>query len=173
MFKEVQDLSPDTVIAIGGLNKKTGKKNPTSLEGYYLGKRSVDDKKKKSGLSYIYVFQTSKGTVGVWGKTDLDRKMGAAVIGAMLRVTSIGTVPTPNGDMYKYKVEIDTDNTIEVTGADSHSAADDSSTETSDTSEESYDSDTTEEDDSYARVTAAASAERQAKVKALLNSKKA
>lgn len=117
-FKEVLDLNPDTVIALGGQNRKTGKANPTKVEGYYLGKRQVEDRKKKSGVSYIYVFQTEKGNVGVWGKTDLDRKMQSATPGAMLRATCIGTTPTPNGDMYKFKVEVDSDNTIEVTASE-------------------------------------------------------
>lgn len=113
-FKEVQDLSTDTVVAMGGINKKTGKANPTKLEGYYLGKREVEDKKKKSGFSFIYAFQTGQGNIGVWGKTDLDRKMASASVGAMTRITQSGTTPTPNGDMYKFKVEIDLENTIEV-----------------------------------------------------------
>lgn len=113
-FKEVNDLSCDVTIALGGTSKKTGKANPTSITGYYLGSRTVEDKKKKSGISYIYALQTPKGNVGVWGKTDLDRKMAAVPTGAMIRVTQSGTTPTPNGDMYKFKVEVDQDNTIDV-----------------------------------------------------------
>ena len=32
----------------------------------------------------------------------------------MIRITQTGTVPTPNGDMYKFTVEVDAENTIEV-----------------------------------------------------------
>lgn len=113
-FKEVTDLNPDTTVSLGGTNKKTGKANAKQVEGYFLGSRKVEDRKKKSGFSYIHVFQTSKGNLGVWGKTDLDRKMLGAAPGAMTRVTVTGTVPTPNGDMYKFKVEIDADNSVEV-----------------------------------------------------------
>lgn len=118
-FRVVTDLSADVTISLGGINKKTGKKNPTSIEGYYLGNRRVDDRKKKSGFSFIYVFQTAQGNVGVWGKTDMDRKMGEAVTGQMTRVSFDRMVPTPNGDMYKYKVEVDDENTIEVVGSPS------------------------------------------------------
>jgi hypothetical protein len=113
-FKEVADLSADTTISLGGTNKKTGKANPKSIEGYFLGSKQVADKKKKSGKSFIYIFQTAKGNVGVWGKTDLDQKMGAVTPGTMVRATYDRMVPTPNGDMYKYKVEVDTENTIDV-----------------------------------------------------------
>ena len=74
-FKAVLDLNAEVTISLGGMNKKTGKANPKSVEGYYLGKKSIEDRKKKSGVSYIYILQTDKGNVGVWGKTDMDRKM--------------------------------------------------------------------------------------------------
>lgn len=114
-FKQVTDLDAETTIAIGGTNKKTGKANPSSVEGYYLGAREVDSKKARSGKCSIYYFQTPKGNVAVWGKTDMDRKMVGVIPGTMTRVSFDKMVPTPNGDMYKYKVEFDPDNTIEVT----------------------------------------------------------
>lgn len=113
-YETITDLSADTTISLGGVNKKTGKPNPKEIEGYYLGNKQVEDKKKKSGVSYIYIFQTAKGNVGVWGKTDLDRKMQSAVIGAMVKATHVGFTSTPNGDMYKYDVKQDKSNTIEV-----------------------------------------------------------
>lgn len=169
MFKEVQDLSPDVTTAIGGINGKTGKKNPSSLEGYYLGKRVVEDSKKRTGKAYIYVFQTDKGSVGVWSKTDLDRKMNAAVVGAMTRITCTGTTPTSKGDMYKYKVELDTDNSIEVTGAetgDQENSFDSEQHSEGSTFQESED-DSGDTDNAGALELAAA--ERKAKVQALLN----
>lgn len=125
-FKKVADLNPDEVISLGGINKKTGKKNPASAEGYYLGSRSVEDKKKKSGNSYIHVFQTSRGSLGVWGKTDMDRKLLTVTPGVMTRVTFDKMVGTPNGDMYKFSVETDDENTIEVSGLADTSGKDDS-----------------------------------------------
>lgn len=113
-FKEVSDLSTETTVSLGGINKKTGKANPKQIEGYFIGKKEVEDKKKKSGKSFIYVIQTPKGNVGVWGKTDLDRKMLAVTEGHMVRITQNKMVPTPNGEMYGYKVEQDSENSIQV-----------------------------------------------------------
>lgn len=132
-FKEVQSLDADNVISLGGQNKKTGKKNPTQVEGYFLGSKTVPDKKKKSGEGYIHVFQTAEGNIGVWGKTDLDRKLASAPLGAMVRATHSGFRATPNGDMYTYKVEVDEDNSIDVNIAEAQkSAAQDSDDSTED-----------------------------------------
>lgn len=115
-FKEVQTLDADNTVALGGVNRKTNKKNPTSAEGYFLGSRKVESKKSKSGYAYIHFLQTPKGNLGVWGKTDLDRKLLTVTPGTMIRITQSGMVPTPNGDMYKYKVEQDSGNLIDVSG---------------------------------------------------------
>jgi hypothetical protein len=172
-FKEVLDLNPTTTTAIGGVNRQTGKKNPASIEGYYLGKKEVEDRKKKSGTSYLYVFQTAQGSVGVWGKTDLDRKMSSASPGVMMRVSFAGMQPTPNGEMYKYKVEVDSENTIDLGITESAGASEDDSTAYASGVEE----DTSLEADEAPAYTApivdaATQAERAAKVKALLSKNK-
>ncbi|CAM6004761.1 unnamed protein product [Sphagnum balticum] len=113
-FQEINGLDADTTVALGGTNRKTGKKNPEQIEGYYLGRREIADVKRKTGKSYIYIFQTATGNVGVWGKTDIDKKMVAATPGLMTRITFTGMRSTPNGEMYTYRVEADPDNTIEV-----------------------------------------------------------
>jgi len=115
-FEEIKSLDCDTTISLGGTNKKTGKKNPTQIEGYYLGSRTVADQKKKSGVSYIHVLQTKDGNTGVWGKTNLDNKMKSVTPGFMIRITQSGMQSTPNGDMYLYKVEVDKENTVDVAG---------------------------------------------------------
>lgn len=132
-FKEVTTLDADTTITIGGVVKKTGKKNPTNIEGFYLGKREVTGGKftRPGKKDSIYFLRTADGNVGVWGKTDLDRKMNSVTPGAMIRISYAGTTPTPNGDMHKYKVEVDMSNTIEVddyattTNVDEDNAEDD------------------------------------------------
>lgn len=113
-FKEVMDLDCDVTTALGGKNRETGKANPTKAEGYFIGSKKVESRKAKSGFAYIHILQTAKGNLGIWGKTDLDRKMQSAPVGTMIRITHTGMQATPNGDMYKYKVEVDADNTIEV-----------------------------------------------------------
>lgn len=120
-FKEVLDLECEA-IQLGGIDKKTGKKNPTQLEGFYIGSRKVDSPKYKTGFSNLHVFNTAKGNFGVWGKTDLDGKMKSVTLGAMTRVTYTGMQETKNNPMYKFKVEIDAENSIEVPTGDAPSA---------------------------------------------------
>jgi hypothetical protein len=113
-FQKITSLDADTTISLGGFNKKLKKDNPTCIEGYYLGNKTVPDAKKKSGVSYIHFFQTPKGNVGVWGKTDMDKKLAQADNGTMIRVTHSGMKTTLNGEMYVYTVEADSDNRIAV-----------------------------------------------------------
>lgn len=107
-------LQCDETVSLGGINRKTGKANPVKIEGYFLGTRKVPDEKKKNGFSYIYVLKTSKGNVGVWGKTNLDRNMEAAQKGLMTLITQNGMQETKNGSMYKYRVQQDKTNAIDV-----------------------------------------------------------
>lgn len=174
-FKEVLDLNCDLTVSLGGTNKKTGKKNPVQIEGYFLGKREVEDRKKKSGVSYIYVFQTSQGNVGVWGKTDLDRKMLSAQLGEMMIITQTGMQETANGPMYKYSVKHDPDNTIEVSPAAAPTEAPQAaSTFSEDEEESSLDEEEALDEVVTTRKIAAGPAakvdgDRQAKIQALLN----
>jgi len=185
-FKEVQSLDADTTISLGGFNKKTRQDNPTQITGYFLGTRKVASPKAKSGFSYLHIFQTEEGNVGVWGKTDLDRKMTALTsnLGALVRVTQKGSKPTKNGnDMYMFRVEVDNDDRIEVTAP----------TEASSVEEETYEEETYAEEEYFdeenpnaefdaiqapkrpvvpARAVAAPDAARQAKVKQLLSKTK-
>lgn len=113
-FQTLVSLDCDTAIQLGGKDRKTGKAHPTSIEGYYVGSKEIASPKSKTGFSKLHVFQTSKGAVGVWGKTDLDRKLASATIGVMTRVTFTGLKETKNNPMYVYKVEVDADNSIDV-----------------------------------------------------------
>lgn len=117
-FQEVADLDCSTTTALGGTDKKSGKKNPTSIEGYYVGTRQVVSPKSKTGFAALHVFQTKTGNVGVWGKTNLDAKMLTVKPGAMARVEFTGMVETKNNPMYKYRVQVDLDNVIDVASAD-------------------------------------------------------
>lgn len=188
-YKEVIALDAEVTISLGGVNKKTGRKNPTEVEGYYLGSRSIEDRKKKSGLSYIYFFQTANGNIGVWGKTDLDKKMASAVVGAMTKVLSTGQRETPNGPMYTYKLLIDDTNRIYVPNTLSSAAATETTSDSGATvgydEDEAYAAETAgdeddglsadEEDAAQEAALAAAAktaAERKAKVQALLGKNK-
>lgn len=112
-FKEVASLDADRTIAIGKKDKQ-GKPYPKSAEGYYLGKRKVSNKRGESTLHFL---RDEDGNLGVWGTTDLNRKLeGVEGTGAKVRITFTGKKATPNGDMYVYKVEVDEDDQIDVSG---------------------------------------------------------
>lgn len=121
-FKEVLNLDADTTVSLGGVDKKSGKPNPKTVEGYFIGTKKIPSKKAKDGFSRLHILQTAKGNVGVWGKTNLDQKMLTVAPGVMIRVTQSGKQQTPNGEMYLFKVEHDTDNTIEVSLAPKNEA---------------------------------------------------
>ncbi len=169
-FKELQTLDADNVIALGGKNKKTGKSNPSSVEGYYLGNRKVDSKKSKNGFAYIHFFQTPKGNVGVWGKTDLDRKLLGVEPGTMVRATFAGMKPTPNGDMYTYKVEQDTDERIEVDLASNNTESESTSEEEGRGEEEEAEEE--QEEETPPAMSASSRASRRDEVKNLIGKRK-
>lgn len=181
-FKQVIDLDCATSTAIGGVDKKSGKKNPTSVEGYFIGSRDVESKKSKTGLAKLHVFQTSAGNQGVWGKTDLDQKLARVTPGTMTRVTFTGMQETKNNPMYKYRVETDDENVIDVgtpgNGSEDSNEEASEGFQSADAYEEESALDGEEEqlDEQPApralpprQAAQAPSAERQAKVNALLN----
>ena len=191
-FKELADLDCDSTTALGGMNKTTGKPNPTKVEGYYIGSKDTPSKKSKTGFAKLHILQTDKGNLGIWGKTDLDRKMMAVEPGCTVRITQNGMVPTGKGnDMYKFKVEVDEENRIEVAGAPSGDApASDPSQDDVDMPQEPAEEEQAEETPleeeeqpadvvpptrptAPARRAAAPSATSQAKVQELLNKRRA
>lgn len=112
-YKKLVSLEASTMISLGG-RRKTGEKNPTSAEGYYLGFKTVPDNKKKSGTNNIFYLQTPKGIVGVWGKTDLNKQMQGAVKGQMTLIEVTGTRTVPNGEMHVFEISQDDTNTTDV-----------------------------------------------------------
>lgn len=112
-YQKVQDLSTDTVIRLGGVDTKTGSKNPGSIEGYYLGARVVET---KGGSAVIHTFQTPAGNVGVWGTKYLNDTL-PQVRGAMTLVNYLGKKSIPNSGgktKHMYDIQRDLENTIEV-----------------------------------------------------------
>lgn len=166
MFKEVATLDADKVTALGGKDKKSGKVNPKNAEGYYLGSRKVENKKSKSGYVYIHYLQTDKGNLGIWGKTDLDRKITSVTPGTMVRITQTGMQPTPNGDMYKFKVEVDVENTIDVDLSTENTVSNEEDAEQEETEE--YEEEPEEQEVEEQLPARAASAAKQSEVNAIL-----
>lgn len=180
-FQTVVDLDCENATALGGTDRKSNKKNPTTITGYYLGTRQVDSPKSKTGKAALHVFQTEKGNQGVWGKTDLDKKMQSVPAGSLVRVTFTGMQETKNNPMYKYRVEVDADDSIDV-GALANNSAEAGSDDSEAAEEESYEeSEADAEEEQYAeeapparaaaprRPAPTPDAARAAKVQALLS----
>lgn len=114
-FQELPDMDCEVSFAIGGFNKKTRKDNPTEATGYFIGSKQVVSKKSKTGFAFLHIFQKPGGdNFGVWGKTDLDRKMRVVPLGHLTKISFAGMKETENNPMYKYKVQVDKEDTIEV-----------------------------------------------------------
>ncbi len=113
-FKELMSLDADTTISLGGIDRKTNKPNPKTIEGYFIGTKLIASSKAKDGFSRLHILQTAKGNVGVWGKTNLNQKLQTVTPGVMIRITQNGKQNTPNGEMYLYKVEHDESNIVDV-----------------------------------------------------------
>lgn len=160
-FQVVASLDADVTVALGKKDKKTGKPYPKQAEGYFLGSRTVESKRGENKLHFL---QTAEGNLGIWGTTDLNRKLSQVPAGTMVRITSAGTKPTPNGDMYMYKVETDADNTIEVSAATESEGTDNSGSGV-DEDDGSY----AEADEDDSQAAALLAAEKAAKVQAIMN----
>jgi hypothetical protein len=176
-FEQVQSLDCEITTALGGINRKTGKPNPTKAEGYLIGTKEVDSPKSKTGKACLHILQTDKGRLGVWGKTDLDRKLRGVAMGTMVRITQDRKVKTPNGEMYCFLVEQDKENCINVAAlAQEETEEDDVPTSWStegedgavDSDEDPVDETAAERPKAPAVASKAPDAERQARVKGLL-----
>lgn len=112
-------LNADATYVLGGADEKTGKLNPTSVEGYFLGNRTTPDKGYGPGV--LHIFQTSEGNIGIWGKTNSKSLLTNDHVGQMCLLTFTGmSVPKKKGRQpaYQYKLQFDKDNTIDVSGID-------------------------------------------------------
>lgn len=181
-FKRYDDAQPDSWVTVGGISKKTGKKNPSTQTGYYLGrtvgKNQFDEDKDK----VTFMVKTDRGVVGVNGNSNLIRRMDAAErnfksaegkspLGASVVITCTGEQPSKKGNPMKlFDVQFDADDMIEVQSAGPISATEDDGGYVADTEDQdgSTYSDDNEDDEDSAQAAAQAAAERKAKVQALL-----
>lgn len=176
------DGQTDTTIQLGGVSKQDGKPNPTSIEGYFLGTKEIPD--SGYGPGKLHIFQTSDGTIGVWGKTNSNRLLTKDLAGQMVLLTFTGMGEKKKGKnpAYMYSVQHDPNNTTDVSGIDLNSSEPES-----DESVESEDAAMTPANNTYssahvprtvaqpARTVVAASApsaSKQAEIQALLKSRR-
>lgn len=175
-----EKLSDVQTVILGGVDKKTGKRNPTELEGYFLRVEQRPNKFNTDKPQNYYVFQTQNGEEGVFGKAGLDREMKKASPNAMTKVVHTGTTrDTGKGNpMVVFDVFQDKSNIIEQAYAqasvDHNSDEEDSYQETDVSEEDSYEP--TAPTTTTAKVAPRALAKpadlsRQSKVKELLGRK--
>lgn len=173
-FKTVASLDCDKAISLGGMNKKENKKNPTSIEGYYLGFKEVESPMSKTGKAKLHIFQTPSGNTGVWGKTKLDSALMQVTPGAMVRATYTGQGKPSKGRQgaYLFTVEVDDENTIEVSSGNSSSYSDSGNSYADETEDYGNESDDYDNQDDYVAdapvAKSAVSGDSRAKVQALL-----
>lgn len=173
-FEEVASLDCDTTLTIGGVNKTTGKANPTEIEGYYLGVKKVPSTMAKSGFSLLHILMTSEGNVGVWGKTGLNRKLDVVAPGQYVAVEFSGMKKIKNfPPMYTYRVGIKKGDTIDVASASNNVSNEDSDYASDVESNDLYEEASNEVESFQPPVQRAApippSAAAQAKARALLS----
>lgn len=171
-------LGEVTVVTLGGINKTTGKKNPTELEGYLLGIEDRANKFNPGKPQKFYLFQTKDGEVGVYGKAGIDSVLRGARLGAMTKLVSTGeTLDTGKGfPMKVFKAFQDKTNFIDIgpTNAPAEAAAQDSYTGIDEEVAQDDSDDSLFDETPPARPVAARTplatpdAARQAKVQALL-----
>lgn len=114
-YQTVTSLDCDVVYPLGGVNSTTGVKNPTTMEGYYLGSRPANIEGQKST---IHVFQTPKGNQGIWGSADTNQKLSQVTLGTMTLVEFKEKKKISGGKTKKiFAVSQDPDNTITVSAA--------------------------------------------------------
>lgn len=178
-YKTKFDGRTDKTIKLGGDG------NPVSIEGYFLGSKETQS---DYGPGKLHLFQTSDGVVGVWGKTRMNTLLTEDHRGQMVLLSFTGMIaPSKKGrrPSYGFKLQYDPENTIDVSNIDLSAAPSAEDDEDLGLGEEHNEMSTDGlEDELEAEVRPAPavaprvaasvpSADRQAKMQALLNSRRA
>lgn len=178
-FEDYSSPRPSKWVSLGGKSTKTGKANPTEIEGYYVGSITGPNKFDTSKTKTDYLVKTAEGVVGVSGTANMKRvftdaeanfakKNGEAALGASVRIAFTGTVNTGKGNPMKtYAVLFDkTDRTDVLTAAELDS--DTEGEDAGDGDEEDYE----QEVAAPPPKAASSAAERKAKLDDLLKNKR-
>jgi len=178
-FNDYSSPKPDSWVTVGGVTRE-GVKNPSSLEGYYMGTISEPSSFDKNKLKHTHLIQTAKGIAGVNGSSNLNFKMkdsennllkrGISPIGVKLRIEFVGTKPSSKGNPTKlYKVTFDVSDINEAIASGVVTApVEEYASNEEDESYTSAEVDTADDEDDALQTAALAAAERKAKVEALL-----
>jgi len=114
-----QELGEVEVVVLGGMNKSTGKKNPTELEGYLQRVEKRPNKFNPDKPQNFYVFLTEHGEKGIYAKAGINRVLRNAVYGAMTKLVATDELlDTGKGNPMKvFKAYQDKTNTIDVSAS--------------------------------------------------------
>lgn len=108
-YKKKIELESDKAINLGGDG------NPTKIEGYYLGAKTIQG--GAYGPSVLHIFQTKTGNVGVWARGNLNRLLESHHAGQMCLVEFTGMrQPSKKGQRpsYQHTLSYDDTNTIDM-----------------------------------------------------------
>ena len=193
-FQDFSNPRPEKWVTLGGRNKETGKLNPTSAKGYYLGSFESQNKFNKDKKNVNLVLMTPQGLLGLTAPSHLVKKMkenetnlakrNVDVRGLMVEISFVGEQDVGKGNPMKlFKVGFDPENrgSAELTLLSEESESNYSDDEPSEDDYEAggVDFPTDAEEESYGAVAeyvapviqqnvAASAKERAAKVQALL-----
>lgn len=173
-YEILDDIRP---VVLGGVDKKTNKKNPTQLEGYFLRVETRPNRFNPDKPQNFYIFQTATGQVGIYGKAGIDREMKKATIGVMTLVKDTGQIlDTGKGNpMRVFQVAQDRANALDSATLAQSNVAPQSDEDYASQADELSDIDVEDDETPPARPVApkvplkAPSAERQAALQALLS----
>lgn len=106
----IEKTSGETDRTIALINKGD------SIEGFYQGYKEIDDQFNEGKKTKLHIFQTSEEKVGVWGKTYLDSKLTADLLGCQCYIEMTGMIPPKKKGRrpaYGYKVLFDKEKKME------------------------------------------------------------
>ena len=87
-------------------------KDPTTIEGYYLGSQSAYadiHNKKESNHNLIHFFKTESGDVAVLDESNMFLQLLSLGKGALVRISLISSyINFENKKSFKFKIEVDT-----------------------------------------------------------------
>jgi len=167
-FQKKPSLDVESVIKLGGTDKN-GKPFPKQIEGFYLGSRTTET---EMGKSTIHVFQTGKGSEGIWGSKTLNTTLGSSDVGFMVRVVHTGKKKLSKGrTQHTFEISIDPDQSLEV--LPNLAASEDNDSGDADYEDEQEDAEETVEevDEEEQAAQLAAAQARRTKVNSLLANK--
>lgn len=108
-FKKIIELQAESTVSL----KEPGE----SFTGFYLGYKTTTT---SFGESRLHIFSTEEGTVGVWGKTQMDRKLTPAPagqkglkLGMLVQVTLLANSVMKNGRRTATSFDVQYDDAVE------------------------------------------------------------